>query len=42
VFVPKPSSQGRLEGATRMYSCVFGTNTPTPNGFRATTFTYFR
>jgi hypothetical protein len=24
-YVSKPSSQGRLEGATGMYSCVFET-----------------
>jgi hypothetical protein len=27
-LVSKPSSQGRLEGATGMYSCVFETKRP--------------
>ena len=35
-YVSKPSSQGRLEGATRTYLCVFETYALTSNGLRST------
>jgi hypothetical protein len=33
-FVSKPSSQGRLDGATGMYLCVFETKAAIANGFK--------
>ena len=38
-FDSKPSSQGRLEGATGMYLCVFEPKPPTTNGLKSTNIT---